>query len=142
MPRILLIDDSPSALQVIGMMLAEADYETRACGDGKSALAALKSEAFDLIITDIYMPEKDGLEVILEERRIGLNIPVIAVSGMTGDLDMLAIAKLMGARQTLRKPFTRTDLLAAVGAALSGRAVPSPTSSFKTLPRPDDGLHK
>ena len=120
MPRILVIDDSPSALQSIAATLAAAGYEACTCSDGKSGLAALRSESFDLIVTDIYMPEKDGLEVIREKHRLGMNTPVIAMSGVTGHRNMLAAAKLMGACRTLMKPFSETGLLAAVTAALSG----------------------
>jgi two-component system, chemotaxis family, chemotaxis protein CheY len=142
MPKILVIDDSPSALQVIAMTLAAAGYETCTCSDGKIALAALRSEAFDLIVTDIYMPEKDGLEVIQEGHRIGPNIPIIAMSGMTGERSMLAAAKLMGACRTLEKPLSQTGLLAAVGAALSEHSVPPPTSGFRSPRRQDNGLRK
>lgn len=122
MSRILVIDDSLSALQVIEMILVEAGYEARTCSGGKRALELLDSEPFDLIVTDIYMPELDGLEVIKEEHRIRPDIPIVAVSGMTGLHNMLQAAKLLGACQTVQKPFSKATLLAAIEAALGIRA--------------------
>jgi DNA-binding response OmpR family regulator len=80
-------------------------------------------EPFDLIVTDIYMPDGDGLEVIRELRRVRPNIHFIAMSGMTGQRDMLKVAKYLGACQTLQKPFSADDLLAAVEATI-GRSPP------------------
>jgi DNA-binding response OmpR family regulator len=80
-------------------------------------------ERFDLIVTDIYMPDGDGLEVIRDLRRVRPNIPFIAMSGMTGQRDMLKVAKYLGASQTLLKPFSAGDLLAAVEAAI-GKSLP------------------
>jgi DNA-binding NtrC family response regulator len=128
-----VIDDSLSALQVTGMNLAEAGYEARTCSDRKRALEFLESEPFVLIITDIHMPDLDGLEVIRAKHRIGPNIPIVAVSGMTGPRNMLKVAQHLGAYQTVQKPFSKANLLAAVGAALSaGR--PGHGASSGSLP--------
>jgi len=118
MSRILVIDDSLSALQLTEMILGEAGYEVRTCSEGKKALRMLEREAFDLVITDIYMPDLDGLEVIREEHRIRPNVPVVAVSGVTGPRNMLSVALRLGACQTVQKPFSRASLLDAVEAAL------------------------
>jgi CheY-like chemotaxis protein len=124
MPTILVIDDSPSALQTVAGMLAEAGYRVRLCANGKSAVRLLKNEPIDLILTDIYMPEEDGLDVIRERRRICPDVPVVAMSGITGKGCMLAVARHMGACQTLLKPFSHADLLDAIRAALG--AAPDP----------------
>jgi CheY-like chemotaxis protein len=118
MSNILVIDDSPSALETIAMMLAGAGYQVCTCADGKPALQMLKHEAFDLILTDIFMPEQDGLEVIREAHQLRPSLPIIAMSGIIGEGNMLAVAKYLGARQLLIKPFSNADLLTAVGAAL------------------------
>jgi CheY-like chemotaxis protein len=123
--RILVIDDSLSALQVTEMILAEAGYEVRTCSEGKRALELLEEEAFDLVITDIYMPDLDGLEVIQLEHRTRPNVPIVAVSGMTGARNMLKVARHMGACQTVQKPFSKAGLIEAVETALGARrAVP------------------
>jgi CheY-like chemotaxis protein len=121
MSRILVIDDSLSALQVTEMILSEAGHEARTCSSPKHALEVLESEPFDLIVTDIYMPEMDGLEVILEERRIRPDVPILAISGMTGARNMLKVAKQLGACQVVQKPFSKADLLDAIDAALRAR---------------------
>ena len=123
MLRILVIDDSPSALQITGAILAEAGYEARTFSDAKRALEVLESEPFDAIVTDIYMPDMDGLEVIREEHRVRPDIPIVAVSGIIGPRSMLGIARHLGACQTVQKPFSKAILLAAIEAAL---AVPCP----------------
>ncbi len=120
MARILLIDDSPSALQTVAGILEEAGYEVETCGEGKGAVQLLRHNRFDLIITDIYMSDEDGLEVMWEARQICPTVPVVAVSGVTGVGNMLGVAKYLGACQTVRKPFSSRDLLNAVGAALGG----------------------
>lgn len=118
MPRILVIDDSPSTLETVAMMLVGAGHQVRSCADGKHAHQVIEDEAFDLILTDIFMPEEDGLQLILEARRRQPKVPIVAMSGMTGALDMLRVARHLGACQLLRKPFSNTELLVAVEAAL------------------------
>lgn len=118
MSKILVIDDSPSALEVMANMLSEGGHEARLCRDGDSARTFLELETFDLIVTDVYMPNTDGLEVILEQRRARPRTPVVAVSGMTGPRNLLAVAKRLGACQTIQKPFTKTQLLTAIATAL------------------------
>lgn len=126
MSRILVIDDSVSVLELIEMLLTEAGHEVVACMDGKRAISKLRSEPFDLLVTDIYMPEMDGLEIIMEGRRIRPSLPVVAMSGASGHRGMLDVARYLGACQTLQKPFSRADLMdavtAAVGMAFSGGA--------------------
>jgi CheY-like chemotaxis protein len=118
MPRILVIDDSPSALQTAEVILADAGCRVVACTDGKHALRMMREEAFDLIITDIYMPDEDGLQVIRERRRICPKVPIVAMSGIAGQRSMLTVAKHLGACRTVQKPLSRADVLGAVGAAL------------------------
>jgi CheY-like chemotaxis protein len=136
MPRILVIDDSASALQIVEAMLAGAGHQVHACREGRNALQVLRREAFDLVVTDIYMPDEDGLEVIRESRRICPNVPVVAMSGMTGNRNMLAVAKYLGACQTVTKPLSAADLLAAVEAALGpaphGHQTSTPASRVGT----------
>jgi CheY-like chemotaxis protein len=88
MPRILIIDDSPSTLETVARMLVRAGHQVRSCADGKRAQEMIEREAFDLILTDIFMPERDGLQLILAARRLGPEVPMVAMSGMSGTLDM------------------------------------------------------
>jgi CheY-like chemotaxis protein len=118
MPKILLIDDSTAALEIIGTILVDAGYQvvTRACG--KCALQLLRREPFDLIVTDIYMPDEDGLEVIRDRGKICPSVPVVAISGVSGKRNMLGVAKRLGACQIVQKPCSKAELLNAVTAAL------------------------
>jgi CheY-like chemotaxis protein len=121
MPKVLVIDDSPSALQVVETILAGAGYLVTTSTDGKHAVEMLRHEAFDLVLTDLYMPDEDGLEVIRDARRIRPGLPIVAMSGVTGPRNMLDVARHLGACQVLQKPFSCEELLAAV------RSVPSLT---------------
>ncbi|MBI4001864.1 MAG: response regulator, partial [Nitrospira defluvii] len=79
-------------------------------------LKQLERQPVDLILLDMFMPDKDGLETIGELRRTHPGIRIIAMSGggFKGTVDVLHVAKMLGARQTLAKPFTREQLLEAV----------------------------
>jgi two-component system, chemotaxis family, chemotaxis protein CheY len=148
MCKVLVIDDSPSALQMVAMTLGEAGYQVVACTDGKRAVQMLRHETFDLIVTDIYMPDEDGLEVIRKSRRICPGVPIVAMSGVTGKRNMLLVAQQMGARRTVPKPSSKADLLDAVKEALSaapcGRCASShdAAAAFQSQPSPHAEFHK
>ena len=119
MAKILVIDDSTATLDLIRETLTAAGHEVVAAHSGKRAEAILGSQRLDLVITDIYMPDGDGLEVLREARRTRPGLRVIAISGVTGRYDMLGVVRALGATRTLRKPFTAARLLEAVNACLS-----------------------
>ena len=118
MARILVIDDSVSTLELAESILVQAGHEVITADSGKRGEAALASQPFDLVITDVYMPERDGLELLRSIRRGHRGPRVIAISGVCGSRDMLPVAKALGAARTLRKPFSAAELLEAVGACL------------------------
>lgn len=120
MPKIIVIDDSPSALRAIESMLDDPRFDVAVFSMWAAAAEELKSTRVDLIITDVYMPETDGLEVLRARRTICPQVPVVAISGMDGHRDMLKVAKLMGACRTLRKPFAKEALLATISDILNG----------------------
>jgi CheY-like chemotaxis protein len=122
MAVILVIDDSASCLQAIAQTLETAGHEVLTAGSGTEGLQILRQRAPDLILTDIYMPEKDGLEVIQAARQSSPGVQLIAMSGMVPELDMLPAAKLLGAVQTLSKPFGPERLLGIVNRVLGTRA--------------------
>ncbi|MGC4049660.1 MAG: response regulator [Paludibaculum sp.] len=115
-----MIDDSPSMLESIQMMLQSSGFDVAVFSRWSNAHQKLQAEGVDLIITDIYMPDADGLEVIRARRSMCPHVPVVAMSGMSGTRDMLKVARLMGACLTLRKPFTKEQLLGAISSALVG----------------------
>jgi DNA-binding NtrC family response regulator len=116
MPRILVIDDDEIMNDMLIQMLSEAGYETCSAADGSRGLKMFNSQFFDLIVTDIVMPEKEGLETILAIRKINKNIPVIAISG-GGKIrpeGYLTMAQQFGADYAFQKPFDRGQFLGAV----------------------------
>lgn len=112
--RILVVEDDPRVRDVLRDALAMAGYDVVATCDGEEALAAYAAAATDLIITDLLMPRKDGVETIRGLRRQNPGARVIAVTGARGRFNRLTAARHVGAHHTLLKPFQLGDLLDAV----------------------------
>lgn len=106
--------------EVVSEMLQQAGYETVDVENGRFALQVHRETPVDLIITDLFMPDTDGLEIINQFRRQFPEVKIIAVSGggSRGLVELLSVAKKMGAERALMKPFTWEELLAAVQEAL------------------------
>lgn len=111
--RALVVEDDEAVGELIRGFLASAGYEARVVSNGREGLEALSAKPTDLLITDIFMPEKDGIETIGEVRRSYPSVKILAISAGLGkgSLDLLAYARKLGAHQTLRKPFKREELL-------------------------------
>lgn len=125
MAKIVLIDDEKDLRQTLRLFLEHAGHAVVEAENGDEGIALHKSEAPDLVITDLIMPGKEGIETILELRRYDATTPIIAISG-GGRLeltDFLQAARKLGAAYTLKKPFRREQLLEAVEKALSGAEV-------------------
>jgi len=120
--RILVIDDEAMIRDMISAILTDAGYQVIVAANGAEGLEALESQAVDLIMTDILMPEKEGIETILEVRktRPGMKIMAISGGGRVHNFDPLSIAGKIGADATLAKPFEPEQLLAAVENAIAG----------------------
>lgn len=118
MGKILVIDDSQSMLRLVESILVPAGHEVIALSDPTKAYELMAQSRLDLILTDIYMPDRDGLEIIAGARKICPHVPVIAASSATGEKDMLRMARMMGAAGTLPKPFSSSDLLHSVSRVL------------------------
>jgi len=118
MAKVLVIDDSASTLDLMENILTRVGHKVIVMDSGKRAQPFLANESFDLVITDVYMPDMDGLEVLRTVRRIRPGLPVIAMSSLVGKYDMLAVAAALGAAKTLRKPFSVSQLLESVDACL------------------------
>jgi DNA-binding response OmpR family regulator len=118
MPRILVIDDDPQMLELLRRMLERAGYEVFEAPDGRKGLRVCQSTRIDLVITDIIMPDMEGLAVIMELRREFADMKIIAISGYAhispeGTL-YLALGSTLGADRTFTKPLEREELLRAV----------------------------
>ncbi len=116
MAKILLVDDNADLLTAMVEFLHDAEHESVVAANGDAAIQAFRTQHFDLVITDIVMPEKEGIETILELRRMAPGIRIIAMSGgnVTHPQTNLLAAQLLGATVTLNKPFTGKQLLEAV----------------------------
>ncbi|MEP6934926.1 MAG: response regulator, partial [Nitrospirota bacterium] len=116
MPSILIIDDDDSLRDGLHRTLRKEGYTIMEASGGGGGLKQLERSPVDLVLLDMFMPDKDGLETIRELRRTHPGIRIIAMSGggFKGTVDVLHVAELLGARRTLAKPFTREELLDAV----------------------------
>lgn len=114
--RILVIEDDGAVRRLIADMLGEAGYEVVCAADGREGLQRFGEAPVALVITDLFMPEMDGLEVLHELRRLAPAARILAVSGGAAELplDLLGASARLGAAAVLRKPFTSDELLAAV----------------------------
>ena len=126
--RILLIDDEEAVRTTVTEILKRAGYEVQSAADGKSGLELFEHQSFDLLITDLLMPVRDGLETIMTLRRgrTPLKIMVISGCGQTLGSEYMKIARHLGADSSLPKPFTRDELLAAVAKLLDVPSAPAP----------------
>src|SRR5215510_12605005 len=115
MTRILLIDDDALARDMLRQMLERAGYEVVDAASGREGLQHYQATVINLIITDILMPEQDGLETIQQLRRLAPEAKIIAISGGGQNrFDLLPVAAKLGAQRILRNPLRRQDLLDAV----------------------------
>lgn len=114
MATILIIDDEEIIRVLLRSALEAAGYEVTEAGNGCEGLELYRQRPADLVITDILMPEMNGLDMLLELTREFLHAKVIAISGAGGEKNVLNVAKLLGARQTFQKPFSIPHLLGAV----------------------------
>lgn len=110
---ILIIDDEPMIRHLIARILDRAGYPTVCAANGIQGLACFRRERPVLVITDIIMPEREGIETIRQIRREAPTLPIIAISGSrrNGGADFLVMARELGATEILRKPFEPLDLL-------------------------------
>lgn len=116
----LLVDDDRFFVRLTAAMLAPA--EVVVARNGAECLELMKDRSFDLLITDMLMPEKDGIETIVTIRRQNGTLPILAISGggrFNAREELLRMARKLGATGTLQKPFSREELLAAVEGCLA-----------------------
>ena len=124
MKHILVIDDEASVLSLFGQFLENAGYSVALAPDGQAGLRLLKQQKPDLIITDIMMPEMDGLELLMKVQKQYPGIPVIAISGgmKSQPANFLPQARKFGAQHVFIKPIELSELLNVVQKLLSDSA--------------------
>jgi CheY-like chemotaxis protein len=121
MARILVIDDDDTVRLSVRLALEDADHLVEDADDGEKGVALFRKNPADLVVTDIFMPEKEGLETIDEIKRLRPETKIVAISGggrMDPD-DYLTIAKSVGADRSLLKPFDIDNLVEVVDALLN-----------------------
>lgn len=116
MHSILVIDDDPALRELTRVILQRAGYGVHTANNGREGLQLLEQRQFDLVVSDMLMPEMEGLELLLHCRRLHPGQCFLAMSGglVRGAFDALPAAEALGAIETLQKPFTQDELLAAV----------------------------
>ncbi len=130
MARILVIEDDRQVREVLRLMLEKGGFEVETAEDGRQGLERFRERPADVVVTDILMPEKDGLEIIEELTREHPGLPIVAISGGgPGEKAQFALdlAQFAGAGRILAKPFSRKEILAVVRGALNGNAEQSAT---------------
>lgn len=124
MPRILIVDDDAGMRLLLTRILTAAGHDVQEASDGAVALETYASQPSDVVITDLVMPGKEGLETIRELRRRDADVRIIAMSGGGsgghGTDGYLKTAKLLGANRILAKPFTPGEVLKAITEVLTG----------------------
>ncbi|MGE5569099.1 MAG: response regulator [Rhodospirillales bacterium] len=117
---ILVVDDDDTIRHILRRMLEGAGYEVREAPNGKVAIEELRRRPAHVMITDIFMPEQEGIETIRIARKDYPDLGIIAISGAAGE-NYLKMAELLGASASLLKPFRLKDVLETVRATLLGR---------------------
>lgn len=116
--KILVVDDDAGVRDVVRSMLESEGYLVSVAQNGREALNSLKAQEFQVVITDLVMPEQEGIETIKIVRRDYPAVKVIAMSGAFGG-DYLRIAGYLGAHGTLAKPLQMASVLKVVADALA-----------------------
>jgi len=124
MKTVVVIDDDRQVREAISLTLRENGFSAIGASNGREGESILGSHPVDIVVTDIFMPEQDGLQTItaIRQRWPSINIVAISGSGADGSVVYLRCAKLMGAHHVLAKPFNAAELLTAVRDCAHGGA--------------------
>jgi len=119
MARVLVIDDEEEVRRVVEVMLKNAGHEAVLAVDGNDGLRRFQQQHFDLVICDVFMPDKEGIETLKELRQLDPVVPIVMMSGGAPTVyfwgathrDYLAMAETLGATRTIAKPFRYSQLI-------------------------------
>ena len=117
MAYMLVIDDEPSLRRLVRSMLESEGYEVDEAEDGIQGLKHIRKNGYDLVVTDVFMPEEDGIVVAQEIMKSHANTKVLAISGGGSNLSAdwsLNMIKNFGVEEVLHKPFGKGELMSAV----------------------------
>ncbi len=119
MARILIIEDDPDMRQLLAEVVIAAGHEVYLASNGAEGLQLVQEKSLDLLVTDMVMPEKDGLDVLLELHSRKPRLKTIAISGTPPQWTVLESARELGAGKTLTKPFTPKELIHLIDSVLA-----------------------
>ena len=116
MARILVIEDDDNFRKMVNVMLTQAKYDVVEAPNGRVGLKIYRKEQIHLVITDVFMPDKEGIETTFDLKDENPNVKIIAISGggIRDKLDLLAQMRDFGVQKTFKKPFVIGEFLAAV----------------------------
>jgi DNA-binding response OmpR family regulator len=134
MPRILVIDDDEMIRKTIRAMLEASGHDVTVAVDGEDGLRRFRAQPFDLVVSDIFMPNKEGIATLRELRRIDAAVPVITMTGGSpsagrldaGGVDYLTMSSMLGATRTIGKPFKASELTKLVDELLKQKKAEMP----------------
>jgi DNA-binding response OmpR family regulator len=111
--RVLVIDDNPDIRKTIQWLLEDEGFVVAVAENGREGLGLQRRQPADVVVTDIFMPEQDGIETIWQLREEFPQVPIIVISGggAAGKTDYMVVAHELGARKTLRKPVNPQELI-------------------------------
>lgn len=123
MARILVVDDDAGVRMAARALLEAAGFQVVEAESGRAALTLLSSETVEAVLTDMFMSDTGGIELIHTLRRDSSNLPIVAMSGGGYDegKDVLSVARVLGASAIVQKPLTRRKLIGAVRRALAAQ---------------------
>lgn len=121
-PLILVVDDDPDFAEFLRNLLDRNGFRVNSAGTARAALRALGEARFDLVITDVVMPDMDGIEFLRSFPPAARGMPVIAITGspLNAHGTLSRVMRALGAAQVLPKPLPNAELLAAIRSALAG----------------------
>lgn len=128
MANILVVDDDPMVVEMLDRLLSDAGHNVTCATDGWEAMKRFRPDDHELVVTDVCMPQVDGVDMLRVLRREAPHVPVLVVSGNAwidkGQIHapVAQMVAEMGAARMLSKPFSRQELLDAVSNSLNGRA--------------------
>ena len=121
MATILIVDDEKPVRDLVSKIVLKDGHDIVVAVDGQEACDQYAKSDIDLIITDLVMPEKNGIQMIMDLKAQAPDLKVVAISGgssFSGDIDLLSVAKLLGAKHIIKKPFSVDDIRNAVNDTL------------------------
>lgn len=119
--RILIVDDDPYFLRVLSRILSGENFQVKTAEGAAQAAQILKENSFDIVISDLRLPDGDGLSILQQVRKSGLEVPVVILTAY-GEVDSYLEAMNAGVTEYLNKPVKSEELIAVVRNCLQARA--------------------